>query len=442
LVWKKGYAAIAIAAALLLAACGNGSGEGQSKPSAAAEAAVSQEPVELTFYTSYSGLLSDLSDEGFMKDFGQYMQKKYPNFTFKTILGAKTKENLATIVASKTPIDIVQISPVQSYEFVDLGIASDISDLIKKNNVDVNAFEPSAIKLMKGAAYNQLVGLPYQSDSLVLFYNKDIFDKFAVPYPKDDMTWDQMTELVRRVTRSDGGIQYAGFASNQSWANVMRSNQFSLEPLDPKTLQAAFTGDRWKQYLQTFIPIFQIPGNEKTEDTKGDMFVKDKSLAMYLAYPEYYQRFPAELNWDVVSVPKFKDLPGVNSAPVPLVLAPAANSPHRDAAFLAIKEMASKPVQLERARKYALPSVLTDPQIRNEFGADVPALKGKNTKVMQPQKMAGPITFMPYTATAVNGLRSAFNTVLSGKADLNTALRDAAEDVNKKVAEMKVAAGK
>jgi multiple sugar transport system substrate-binding protein len=336
----------------------------------------------------------------------------------------------------------VQISPVQSYEFVDLGIASDVSDLIKKNNVNINAFEPSAIKLMKGAAYNQLVGLPYQSNSLVVFYNKDIFDKFAVPYPKDDMTWDQMTELVRRVSRSDGGVQYSGFSSNQGWNNVMRSNQYSLEPLDPKTLQAAFTGDRWKQYIQTFIPIFQIPGNNKPEDTKGDMFVKDKTLAMYLAYPEYYQRFPADFNWDVVSIPKFKNMPGVNSAPVPLVLAPAAYSPHRDAAFLAIREMTTKAVQLERARKYALPSVLTDSQIRTEFGADVPALKGKNTKVMQPQKMADPITFLPYTATAVNGLNTAFKETLSGKKDLNSALRDGAEAVNKKVAEMKAAAGK
>jgi hypothetical protein len=61
---------------------------------------------------------------------------------------------------------------------------------------------------------------------------------------------------------------------------------------------------------------------------------------------------------------------------------------------------------------------------------------------MQPLKMADPITFMPYTATSVSGLRNAFTQTLSGKKDLNTALRDAAEEVNKKVAEMKAAAGK
>lgn len=44
-----------------------------------------------------------------------------------------------------------------------------------------------------------------------VFYNKDLFDKFGIDYPTDNMTWDEMYELSKNMTRSDGDIQYYGY---------------------------------------------------------------------------------------------------------------------------------------------------------------------------------------------------------------------------------------
>src|ERR1041384_6463794 len=35
----------------------------------------------------------------------------------------------------------------------------------------------------------------------ILIYNKNVFDRFGVPYPTNDMTWEQFIELAQRVTR-------------------------------------------------------------------------------------------------------------------------------------------------------------------------------------------------------------------------------------------------
>jgi multiple sugar transport system substrate-binding protein len=125
----------------------------------------------------------------------------------------------------------------------------------------------SSLDLITKAGYDKLTGLPYQINSLVMFYNKDIFDKFGVPHPKENMTWAETADLARRVTRQDGGIQYVGLASQQDWHNVMRSNQFSLEPIDPVTHKATFDG--WKVIFEEMMPVFQIPGNEVRNSATG-----------------------------------------------------------------------------------------------------------------------------------------------------------------------------
>ncbi|TNJ66779.1 extracellular solute-binding protein [Paenibacillus hemerocallicola] len=432
--------------ALTVSACSGGSdGKGADDGGGASSKLqdVTKAPVELTFFTSYSTLMSDLSQEGFMNDFGQYMQKKYPNFSFKPIFGSTTKETIQTIVASKTPIDIIQISPVQTFNFVDLGLSSDISDLIKKYKLDLSHVEPSSLDLLTKAGNNQLVGLPYQMNSLVLFYNKDLFDKFGVPYPKDNMTWNETADIVRRTTRQDGGVQYIGFGNQQGWANILRSNQLSIEPINLATNKVTYENGDWKRLFDQLHPIFQVPGNGiNTEAVSMNLFIKERRLSMILSYPEYYQRFPSDLNWDVVTSPQLADRPGVNFAPVPIVLAPVAYSPKRDAAFLAISEMLSEEVQLLRARKYAISSVLTDKKFREQMGAEVPALQGKNRQVMQPVNMAKSITFSPLTSDAMNGIGTAFSDTMSGKKDANTALREQAEAANKKIAEKLEAEGK
>ncbi len=49
---------------------------------------------------------------------------------------------------------------------------------------------------------------------MVIFYNKDLFDKAGVPYPKDGWTLDDLVDKARKLTRQDGGQQYWGYQVN------------------------------------------------------------------------------------------------------------------------------------------------------------------------------------------------------------------------------------
>lgn len=61
----------------------------------------------------------------------------------------------------------------------------DLTDYIAKDNVDLSLYNGAAEQLqMDGKQYS----LPFRRDWYVLYYNKDLFDKAGVEYPKDDMT--------------------------------------------------------------------------------------------------------------------------------------------------------------------------------------------------------------------------------------------------------------
>jgi multiple sugar transport system substrate-binding protein len=70
---------------------------------------------------------------------------------------------------------------------------------------------PTTIDIQKGFADGGTYGMPVSTTSGALFHNKDLFDKFGVPYPKDGMTWDVLYELAKKMTRNEGGVQYKGF---------------------------------------------------------------------------------------------------------------------------------------------------------------------------------------------------------------------------------------
>lgn len=427
---------------LTATACSTGeSGKTNSESSNPTESFDMSKPVELSFYSEID---TTASDEDFMREFGQYIRKKYPNVTFKNnSYVAQTKQYLDKTVAAGTKFDLVQMSFIQTSVYLDLKVGSDITDLIGKHKIDLSGVNPIPLNQLKSAGGGQLIGLPYQINSQILFYNKAIFDKFGVPYPKDGMTWQDVTDIVRRTTRLDGGVQYTGFALQQGAAIFVRSNQLSIEPIDLKTNKAAFGNDQWKKFFEAFLPIYQIQGNTyKSTRQVGDAFFKDQTVAMVLAYPNFYTFLPESMNWDMVSTPSMQDRPGVSMPPVPSTLVINANSPFRDEAFLVAMEMLSKSVQLERAKNYGIASVLTDPEIKKEIGTGIPALNGKNRAAMQPANMAPSITFTEYTADVVSLLGTAFNTAMDGTKDVNTALREAEEAANKKIEERMAAKAK
>jgi len=425
---KLALSVLVALAAVVWSACGS---RGTVENTGAAD-----EPAELVIYGGAGN-----TEEEFNSRWGDYIRKQFPNYTLKYIRNEKGK-TLPELIAAGQPIDIIfdSIGGTPS-NLIENGFQYDITDLAKKHGVDLNRFEPTFLDSIR--QLGGLYGLPVNGGGLVVYYNKDIFDKFGVPYPKDGMSWDELLELSKRVTRSEAGKQYAGFAT--SVVHPMRMNPLSLDVVDRKTLTAAVDNEKWKQMLQTVYiqPVVQDTAYRQlfTQRKGGlwtDDFVKEQTLAMFMMNfgLQFANKEFETMNWDMVAIPTFKDKPGVGTQPYPNFFYITASSKNKDAAMRVLKYATSDEHELIESKKGNIP-VLKSEEIKKVFGQDT-IFKGKNMKnAVYYNKFAPPHAKTIYDDKVSGPLEAQLKRVIYGEIDLNTAFRTAVEEANKAIEEMK-----
>ncbi|TVY05695.1 ABC transporter substrate-binding protein [Paenibacillus cremeus] len=409
---------------------------GAAAPTDSASQAANMKPVELSIYHN-----GGIPEDQFQAQYGDYIRKKLPNVTVKFIPKDKNV-NLGEMISSgsmKIDIFIDSIGQIGlKGSLLDIGLNQDISDLVKKHNVDLSRFEPTtidAVKVMGG-----LYGLPISNSALVLMYNKDIFDKFGVPYPKDGMTWDQLAELSAKLTRTDGGTPYVGYSTSIN--HFIRLNPLSLADVDAKTKTAALDNDNWRKLIQeTMLKPMQAEGYRQvlTDLSKQwykvpyiDEFSKARNVGMFsFLYGD--NAWAKDMNWDVVSLPTFKDNPKQGSQSYPSYMFITSTSEHKDEALEVAKLFITDEYQTQLSKSGGI-TILKNDAIKQVFGQDT-QMKDKNIKnAVFYNNFAPAAPKTKYDTYVEDAVKAQVSNMLLGKTDLNTALRTAEEDVSKKIA--------
>ena len=421
----------------LIGACSS-TGEEESGQGKKVAKDIESEPAKVIFYSNNNDPV-----DSFDFRFGDSLRKKFPNYTIKYIQSDKGF-SLPEMLTSGTRFDIFfqSIGNFEGNAFPN-GIEYDMTDLIKKYDVDLTRFEPTIINAVKQASGGKLYGLPIFTSNLVLYYNKDVFDKFGVSYPKDGMTWDETLELTKKLTRIEGDKPYFGFT--HSSAHTVRMNPLSIPDADLKTDTPTINKDeRWKTFYQTFfVDPMRVPGyleaikkTNKLPDINN--FVKDGNVAMfaYLSSLIYvWADQLKDLNWDIVSLPTFKDQKGIGSQSYPAYFGITKMAQNKDAAMTVLKYMVSDEFQTELAKKGIMP-VLSNQDIQNKLGQESP-YKDRNFKAIFYNKFAPIPEKALYDSQLVSNYASTGTNIALDKMDLNTALRTSEENTLKVIAQFK-----
>lgn len=91
-----------------------------------------------------------------------------------------------------------------------------LDEYVKKDNVDLSKYGGiSELLQLDGSTYS----MPFRKDWYVLYYNKDLFDKAGVEYPKDDITWAEYEELAKKMTSGEGSSKVYG-SHNHTWMGI------------------------------------------------------------------------------------------------------------------------------------------------------------------------------------------------------------------------------
>lgn len=392
-----------------------------------------EEPVKLLMAQKWS----EINDADFQTLIVGPLRQQYPHIEIEMLKG----ENIKEMIAAGTVPDLVATWVNLIPDYQELGLVEDMTPLIKKHNLDLNRFEATYLDTIRGYDKSGLVALPYDSNFNVIYYNKDIFDKFGVDYPKDGMTWEETVQLAKRVSREEQGVRYRGLEAEGYGKLAL---QIALPSV--KDGKANFNNEPWKQILELSKTINSIPSNEAVPNVHPrNQFMKDRNLAMFATGNNFnlLQSDAAKgLNWDIAQYPSYPDKPNVAGMVDEHVAFVSKTSKHKDEAFKVIEILTSDAIQKKLTRASGKLSVLKDNSIRRELGADMPVLQGKHLDAI----FKG--TYIPaYTATskypdASKIVSEQVTKYLNDEQDVNTTLRAADEGLQNHIRQIEAGSGK
>ncbi|GAA4859261.1 sugar ABC transporter substrate-binding protein [Paenibacillus vulneris] len=393
-----------------------------------------EEPTELTVFSLES-------PDGWNQKYGEYLKRKLPQYKI-THISQTESSRLEHLLSSGTHIDLY-IANARSVkqQYISSNVALDMSNLVKSHQIDLSGFEPEGINQMtspEGAG--GLYGLPISNYTMVMYYNKDIFDKLGVPYPVDGMTWEETYELAKKLTANSGEKQYLGFWISPK--HYLRTNQLSLALVDPKTEKASVTSEEWYRLFDTIFKKFSDITAFRERAIKAwpshDAFNVTQELAMYVMQSSWLmaaQESLGKMNFDMVSMPTFKDKPKVGVQAAYTYMGITSMSQKKDQAMEVIRQLTSEDYQMEMSRLGVMTS-LKSPAVQQAYATNTPFKDKKlNMQAVFYNKFAPTAPITAYDEFVVeDGLeKTQLRDMVKGLTDLNSGLRKAEEIANQKI---------
>jgi multiple sugar transport system substrate-binding protein len=239
-----------------------------------------------------------------------------------------------------------------------------LDSFIKKDNINLNDYEESMVKL-----YNfreRQYAMPKGLDVVVVFYNKNIFNKYNVSYPKHGWTWN---DLIRIGTDFKSK---AGNYNNKIYPLVMELDpQPSYFNLIYQENGYVFSADGLKngfglpQDAEAFKKILYLmetgimPSYTILSDTKGtDLFLSQKAAMLYMGswQAANFEKASFADKIGVIQMPKIKNNVTVVGG---IGYCISNQSKHKEAAWKFVKFLSGFEAN----------------KIQGERGTDIPAYK-------------------------------------------------------------------
>ncbi|WP_342564581.1 extracellular solute-binding protein [Paenibacillus sp. FSL R7-0345] len=226
--WRSSLWSLSLLA--VLAGCG-GNAASDSNTSAAGTATnaagndAEKEPVVLKL-TTWNPISQTVVDK---------FQEKYPYITIEhDKVYDQFREIIRTRIVSKSDMDMLWLFPNQVAEFSKENVLMDITGSPWLDN-----YLEAAVKL--GTVDGKTYGVPYNSQPIVMFYNKMLFGELGLEIPQ---TWDELLVVSEQIKASGTAPMVIG--SKDGWATqFITTSQFGLYQHDnPDVFAQLASGDK------------------------------------------------------------------------------------------------------------------------------------------------------------------------------------------------------
>lgn len=269
--------------------------------------AATAEPVTLTYLT-FSAAPDHLKDlDSVIKAF----EALHPNITVnvETAPFADYFTKLQTEIAGGTAPDIFELNYENFVTYAAKGVLLDLSTQSKNDpNFQANIFYSRAYQAFN---LNGLqLGLPASYSTVVLFYNKALFDKAKVAYPTATWTWADAVAAAQKMTDPAAGV-WGLYSPIQYWEFYKKAAQNNCQffSADKKTVNV--DSPDCVAALQTMVDFVNkdkvMPSDADMGGVAdGDLFKAGK-IAMDVTGIWMFSAFKdAPFQWDIQIEPGLK----------------------------------------------------------------------------------------------------------------------------------------
>ena len=251
--------------------------------------------------------------------------QKYPDIHVEVTHIPSPKEyrvRLATEFAAGSPPDITLMNYRRYASFASEDLLEPIGPYLAESElIQAEDFYPITIEAFTWNG--EIVCLPQNISSLVVYYNEELFDKAGVSYPADDWTWDDFTSTAVALTEDfdgDGLVDQYGLGVDLSLyrlASFVWQNDAPIVDDEFAPTRLTLTRPPSLAALQWFVDLRQVYGviPSRIEESAMDSesrFVAG-TTAMFLnsrrGTPSY--REIENFVWDIAPLPRNKTSAGI-----------------------------------------------------------------------------------------------------------------------------------
>ena len=278
-------------------------------------------------------------------------------------------QKIHLLIASNTAPDVIFMNNQYLPIYANAGVLEDLSQYDKDFQLD-KFFESS----IKALTYDKKIyAIPRDISTLVIFYNKDIFDKYGVNYPKENWSYDEFLKTAKKLTHRPNlyGISF----EEEPIFYLPYLMSFGLEKIPEYDDLSTQKGLKLYAELRNKYHVAPLK-TESASATMAQMFLQGK-LAMHLTgrwlVPKYRQ--DAKFRWDVVTFPV-----GASGSIAPADVsgwAVSKNSKHKKEAIMLIQYLSSE----KSAEKFAQSGLVVPARIDAAYSKAF--LDGKSPKNAQ-----------------------------------------------------------
>ena len=212
---KKLFAlALAGAMTLSIAACGSG-GNSEKAPAEGASAEKSSgEGTTLRVLNWGSTVEETIANDAIAR-----FNEDHPDVTVEQTCVPVTEwsdfiQKWITMSTSGEAPDVINLGLEAAQMAVENDLIQPLDDIVSGDEYLTQLKGEFAESLLTGFSVDgKLYGLPSGTQTMVMYFNKHMFDDAGIAYPEDGWTWDEFYDIAKQLTKDDGSVYGYGLAS-------------------------------------------------------------------------------------------------------------------------------------------------------------------------------------------------------------------------------------